>query len=73
MRITNTVFFYWVGFKKSIMEHFWIIVDIELGEAVCSKKTGKTLTFKSELSAHYEISVGLLSSLDEYMIVEVKL
>ncbi len=55
------------------MQHFWIIVDIELGEAVRSKKTGKTLTFMSELAAHYEISVGLLSSLDEYMIVEIKL
>lgn len=53
-------------------KQFWIIVDIELGQAVCSKKTGKTLTFKSELDAHYEISVGLLSSLDEYMAIEVK-
>jgi len=55
------------------MQHFWIIVDIELSETVRSKKTGKTLTFKSEMAAHYEISVGLLSSLDEYMIVEIKL
>ncbi len=55
------------------MQHFWIIVDKEFGEAVRSKKTGKTLTFKSELAAHYEISVGLLGSLDEYMIVEIKL
>jgi hypothetical protein len=53
-------------------KQFWIIVDIELGQAVCSKKTGKTLTFKSEQDAHYEISVGLLSSLDEYMAIEVK-
>jgi hypothetical protein len=54
-------------------QHFWIIVDKESGEALVSKETGKTLTFKGEQSAHWEVSVGLLSSLDEYMIVEVKI
>jgi hypothetical protein len=54
-------------------QHFWIIVDKESSKALVSKETGKTLTFKGEQSAHWEVSVGLLSSLDEYMIVEVKI
>jgi hypothetical protein len=52
-------------------QSFYIIVDLDTREAVCSNKTGRTLTFKGEQAAHWEITVGLLSSLDEYMIVEV--